>query len=170
MPRLQREARRRMCGYRLWIDSRKHCNNARQCAMPHTTGHASTYASNTIHGNGQDAARGRERRTNLRHALAQVRQGARSLKRRILNGKTGRVRRESGSGISVCLWQTGHRGKTSTLSASERQEESPDPFESVQTGDDVVEFYARYGQDSPVKFFYCNRYARVLFAPRIQRH
>ena len=28
----------------------------------------------------------------------------------------------------------------------------------IRTGNDVVEFYAKYGQDSPVKFFYCNRY------------
>ena len=29
----------------------------------------------------------------------------------------------------------------------------------IRTGNDVVEFYAKYGQDSPVKFFYCNRYS-----------
>ncbi|KAK9828903.1 hypothetical protein WJX72_002692 [[Myrmecia] bisecta] len=28
---------------------------------------------------------------------------------------------------------------------------------AIRTGDDVVEFYARYGQDSAIKFFYCNR-------------
>lgn len=33
----------------------------------------------------------------------------------------------------------------------------PDLIPGIVTGDDVVEFYARYGQDSPVKFFYCNR-------------
>ena len=27
----------------------------------------------------------------------------------------------------------------------------------IETGEHVVEFYAKYGQDSPVKFFYCNR-------------
>ena len=27
----------------------------------------------------------------------------------------------------------------------------------IRTGNDVVEFYAKYGQDSPIKFFYCNR-------------
>ena len=36
-------------------------------------------------------------------------------------------------------------------------EKNVDPASEVLTGDDVVEFYARYGQDSPVKFFYCNR-------------
>ena len=29
----------------------------------------------------------------------------------------------------------------------------------IRTGNDVVEFYAKYGQDSPIKFFYCNRYS-----------
>lgn len=27
----------------------------------------------------------------------------------------------------------------------------------IRTGNDVGEFYAKYGQDSPIKFFYCNR-------------
>lgn len=27
----------------------------------------------------------------------------------------------------------------------------------IRTGNDIVEFYAKYGQDSPIKFFYCNR-------------
>lgn len=33
----------------------------------------------------------------------------------------------------------------------------PDMIPGIVTGDDIVEFYAKYGQDSPVKFFYCNR-------------
>ncbi|KAG2451278.1 hypothetical protein HYH02_003884 [Chlamydomonas schloesseri] len=33
----------------------------------------------------------------------------------------------------------------------------PDMIPGINTGDDVVEFYGKFGQDSPVKFFYCNR-------------
>ena len=33
-----------------------------------------------------------------------------------------------------------------------------DTHPEIRTANDVVEFYAKYGQDSPVKFFYCNRY------------
>lgn len=29
--------------------------------------------------------------------------------------------------------------------------------DAVKTGDDIIEFYGKYGQDSPIKFFYCNR-------------
>ena len=32
-----------------------------------------------------------------------------------------------------------------------------DTHPEIRTANDVVEFYAKYGQDSPVKFFYCNR-------------
>lgn len=32
-----------------------------------------------------------------------------------------------------------------------------DTHPQIRTGNDVVEFYAKYGQDSPIKFFYCNR-------------
>jgi hypothetical protein len=28
----------------------------------------------------------------------------------------------------------------------------------VETGEDVIRFYGKYGHDSPVKFFYCNRW------------
>lgn len=45
----------------------------------------------------------------------------------------------------------------------------------IRTGNDVVEFYAKYGQDSPIKFFYCNRYVQGFhedgkqsaFAPKL---
>ncbi|KAG2501733.1 hypothetical protein HYH03_000233 [Edaphochlamys debaryana] len=33
----------------------------------------------------------------------------------------------------------------------------PDMIPGINTGDDVVEFYGKFGQDSAVKFFYCNR-------------
>lgn len=33
----------------------------------------------------------------------------------------------------------------------------PDMVPGIETVEHVVEFYAKYGQDSPVKFFYCNR-------------
>lgn len=33
-----------------------------------------------------------------------------------------------------------------------------DMVPGVNTGEDVVAFYGKYGQDSPVKFFYCNRW------------
>ncbi|GLC47993.1 hypothetical protein PLESTB_000047400 [Pleodorina starrii] len=33
----------------------------------------------------------------------------------------------------------------------------PDLIPGINTGEDVVEFYGKYGQDSAVKFFYCNR-------------
>lgn len=33
----------------------------------------------------------------------------------------------------------------------------PDMIPGVETGEDVVAFYGKYGQDSPVKFFYCVR-------------
>ncbi len=33
----------------------------------------------------------------------------------------------------------------------------PDMVPGIFTGEDVVQFYGKYGQDSPVKFFYCNR-------------
>ena len=36
-----------------------------------------------------------------------------------------------------------------------------DLYPDIRTGDDVVDFYAKFGQDSPVKFFYCNRWASV---------
>lgn len=32
-----------------------------------------------------------------------------------------------------------------------------DNHPEIRTGNEVVEFYAKYGQDSPIKFFYCNR-------------
>ena len=34
---------------------------------------------------------------------------------------------------------------------------NPDVVPGIDTGDDVIEFYGKYGQDSAVKFFYCNR-------------
>lgn len=34
---------------------------------------------------------------------------------------------------------------------------SLDIHPEICTGNDVVEFYAKYGQDSPIKFFYCTR-------------
>ena len=33
----------------------------------------------------------------------------------------------------------------------------PDLLPGLVTSDDVIEFYGKFGQDSPVKFFYCNR-------------
>ena len=36
-------------------------------------------------------------------------------------------------------------------------EEIEAQLEFIKTGDDVVEFYARHGQSSGVKFFYCNQ-------------
>eukprot|EP00201_Polytomella_parva_P020499 CAMPEP_0175042260 /NCGR_PEP_ID=MMETSP0052_2-20121109/2450_1 /TAXON_ID=51329 ORGANISM="Polytomella parva, Strain SAG 63-3" /NCGR_SAMPLE_ID=MMETSP0052_2 /ASSEMBLY_ACC=CAM_ASM_000194 /LENGTH=3805 /DNA_ID=CAMNT_0016305023 /DNA_START=33 /DNA_END=11446 /DNA_ORIENTATION=+ len=33
----------------------------------------------------------------------------------------------------------------------------PDYIPGINTGEDVVEFYGKFGQDSAVKFFYCNR-------------
>ncbi|KXZ55711.1 DHC8 protein [Gonium pectorale] len=33
----------------------------------------------------------------------------------------------------------------------------PDLIPGINTGEDVVEFYGKFGQDSAVKFFYCNR-------------
>ncbi len=33
----------------------------------------------------------------------------------------------------------------------------PDMIPGINTGNDVVEFYGKFGQDSAVKFFYCNR-------------
>jgi dynein heavy chain, axonemal len=33
----------------------------------------------------------------------------------------------------------------------------PDMVPGVETGNDVVEFYGKYGKESAVKFFYCNR-------------
>ena len=41
----------------------------------------------------------------------------------------------------------------SSLAASTTLDSHPE----ICTGNDVVEFYAKYGQDSPIKFFYCNR-------------
>lgn len=38
----------------------------------------------------------------------------------------------------------------------------PDMIPGVQTGQDVVAFYGKYGQDSSVKFFYCVRWANSL--------
>jgi hypothetical protein len=34
----------------------------------------------------------------------------------------------------------------------------PDTVPGVATGEDVVAYYGKYGQDSTVKFFYCVRY------------
>lgn len=45
-----------------------------------------------------------------------------------------------------------------SMSASSTLDVHPE----IRTGNDVVEFYAKYGQDSPVKFFYCNRYLDSL--------
>ena len=46
-----------------------------------------------------------------------------------------------------------------------------DLYPDIRTGDDVVDFYAKFGQDSPVKFFYCNRWASIcaLSVPSPQR-
>eukprot|EP00798_Chlamydomonas_sp_ICE-L_P012760 gene12760-16011_t len=42
----------------------------------------------------------------------------------------------------------------------------PDMVPGINTGEDVIEFYGKYGQDSAVKFFYCNRAtASVRFRP-----
>ncbi|GFH14490.1 uncharacterized protein HaLaN_10554 [Haematococcus lacustris] len=38
----------------------------------------------------------------------------------------------------------------------------PDLIPGIITGDDVIEFYGKYGQDSPVKFFYCNKAKAAL--------
>lgn len=35
----------------------------------------------------------------------------------------------------------------------------------IQTGDDVVAFYGKYGQDSAIKFFYCVRSAVSRTSP-----
>lgn len=40
-----------------------------------------------------------------------------------------------------------------SASADRSLEQNP----NIRTGSDVVAFYAKYGQDSPIKFFYCNR-------------
>ena len=40
-----------------------------------------------------------------------------------------------------------------SASADSSLEQTP----NIKTGSDVVAFYAKYGQDSPIKFFYCNR-------------
>ena len=42
--------------------------------------------------------------------------------------------------------------------ATETADRSLDEHSDIRTGSDVVAFYAKYGQDSPIKFFYCNRY------------
>jgi hypothetical protein len=35
----------------------------------------------------------------------------------------------------------------------------PDMMPGVDTSNDIIEFYGKYGKESPVKFFYCNRCA-----------
>ena len=36
----------------------------------------------------------------------------------------------------------------------------------IKTSDHVVEFYAKYGQDSPVKFFFCKQmHSPLVFKP-----
>lgn len=40
------------------------------------------------------------------------------------------------------------------------QQFDPDRVPGVETGADAVAFFGRYGQDSPVKFFYCSRWVR----------
>ena len=48
----------------------------------------------------------------------------------------------------------------SSMSASSTLDIHPE----IRTGNDVVEFYAKYGQDSPIKFFYCNRYFDIVMS------
>ena len=35
----------------------------------------------------------------------------------------------------------------------------PDMMPGVDTSNDIIEFYGKFGKESPVKFFYCNRCA-----------
>jgi hypothetical protein len=42
--------------------------------------------------------------------------------------------------------------------------DDPDEVPGVQTGEDVIAFYGKYGQDSSVKFFYCVRCVTLLLA------
>jgi len=41
--------------------------------------------------------------------------------------------------------------------APQAQEDDPDMVSGVETGEDAVAYYAQYGQDAAVKFFYCLR-------------
>lgn len=56
-------------------------------------------------------------------------------------------------------------GKAATAAAAAKK--APDPHKDpgmvpgVETGEDVVAFYGKNGQDSSMKFFYCVRWAEA---------
>lgn len=61
--------------------------------------------------------------------------------------------------------------RSTSKATIETKEDRVDPIANVRTADDAVEFYSQYGQDSPIKFFYCNRCsnpteAKILFSFR----
>ena len=57
------------------------------------------------------------------------------------------------------------------LAGHTSEQDDVDLYPDIRTGDDVVDFYAKFGQDSPVKFFYCNRWAFIcaLLVPSTHR-
>jgi dynein heavy chain len=56
----------------------------------------------------------------------------------------------------ACVQQTQDQQNLEGLSDSHID---PDVVPGVETGEDVVAYYGVNGQDSPVKFFYCTRWA-----------
>ncbi len=54
----------------------------------------------------------------------------------------------------------------SSMSATSTLDVHPE----IRTGNDVVEFYAKYGQDSPIKFFYCNRYLDTSLSVALRKY
>ncbi len=49
------------------------------------------------------------------------------------------------------------KGPVSAALLSILPQDEADAARQVKTGDDVMQFYAKYGQGSAVRYFYCNR-------------
>eukprot|EP00884_Botryococcus_braunii_P021647 jgi/Botrbrau1/8166/Bobra.357_2s0012.1 len=81
------------------------------------------------------------------------------------------AKRQSPAGDSIAAEQgigawKHQMGPVSAALLSILPPDEADAAGQVKTGDDVMQFYAKYGQGSAVRYFYCNRvHSKVLFGP-----
>lgn len=71
---------------------------------------------------------------------------------------------ETPPGQGLGAWRQ-QRGPVSAALLSILPPEEADAAGHVKTGDDVVQFYAKYGQGSAVRYFYCNRCVLLVLLP-----
>ncbi|CAD7701710.1 unnamed protein product, partial [Ostreobium quekettii] len=93
---------------------------------------------------------------------------------------SSKEREDTSTRSTISTWQqsdsdkwpypAGKRTRTSTQDGESKEGNDQgldaSSIANVKTIDDVIEFYGKYGQDGPIKFFYCNRAdTGVLFRP-----